>query len=430
MAFSTLAALLLVCYFIFLYCAIYWIVVLFERSGREHKRARKFSTWPAVTIIIPAYNAARTIARSVSSCLSLDYPREKLRIVVIDDGSTDKTLSALAPFRRKISVIRRKRNGGKAAALNQAIKQVKTPFVCCLDADSFFSPGSLKALVGEFTEETGAVASSMKVDSPRSPLERIQRLEYFFSIYLRELMTRLDALYVVPGPGSVYRTSVLRKVGGFDEDNLTEDMDIAFRIKEAGWGISSSPDGESTTLAPSSLSGLTRQRMRWYAGYFQNVEKHRKFLFNPKFAELGLFILPVNFVLILAMTLILFVAVADLAQAGGNLARDFFLVSFSLFTPSPIRLEEVFYSFNTLNVFFLIFSVLACFVIYASFKMSREAILGKNDNLWDFILYTIFYFPLVSVFYLISVVYYLASKGRKGVRLKWQGKNLKYQDTS
>ncbi len=434
MAFSMPSAVVLVCYFVFLYCAIYWIVVLFERApskGREAAREPKKGGWPAVTILIPAYNVQDTVARCVRSCLALDYPPEKLRIFVIDDCSTDATLSALTPFKGRISVLRRSRNGGKAAALNQAIPFVRTPFACCLDADSFFAPHSMKALISSFTDGgVGAVASNMKVDAPRSVLERIQRLEYFFSIYLRELMSRLDALYVVPGPGSVYRTAVLREIGGFDEGNLTEDMDIAFRIKERGWTISSSADGLTTTVAPRDIGGLLRQRMRWYVGYFQNVEKHRNFLLNPKFSELGLFILPVNFILIVAMSFLLFNTAFDTVRDAGDFLRDLSLVGLDVFSFGMPRLDKVFYSFNVLNVFFLMFSFLSLFVIYASFRMSKESILGKGDNLWDFVLYTIFYFPLVSAFYLMSVAYYLAFRRRKGTRFKWQGKSLKSRDTS
>jgi cellulose synthase/poly-beta-1,6-N-acetylglucosamine synthase-like glycosyltransferase len=424
MAFSVSAALIMACYFVFLYCAIYWLVVFFESA--EEKRKRLPKVWPTVTILIPAYNSEATIEKAVLSCLSLDYPKDKLRILAIDDGSTDSTFQKLKKFGAIMRVVR-KRNSGKAGALNFGLRLVRTEFVSCLDADSFFMPWAMKELISEFRPGVGAVTSNIKVHAPKSGLERIQRLEYFFSIYLRRLMGRMDALYVVPGPGSAYRTEALRRVGGFDEDNLTEDMDIAFRIKEKGLRIANAVDGEVTTMAPSSLAELTRQRTRWYAGYFQNVEKHRKFILNPKFSELGLFILPINFVLILSITFVLLNSLFEIARSAVHLVRDFLLTGLDNLTPAPIRIQDLAFSFNTLNVFFVIFFVLSAFVIYTSFKMSRESFFGKRENLWDFLLYTVFYFPLISAFYLISVIYYFAFRRS---RLKWRGRNLRAQGTS
>lgn len=425
MGFSLLAAATLASYFVFLYCAIYWLIVLFE-GGFDPGRRRKGRDEPAVTILIPAYNSERTVGKAVESCLALRYPKDRLRIIAIDDGSTDGTLRELRRYSGKIGITRMRRNSGKAAALNRAIPRVRTPVVSCLDSDSVFHPDALSGIVAKFRPGVGAVTSNIKVHLPRTGIQRIQRLEYYFSIYLRQLMGKIDAIYVVPGPGSAYRTEALRKVGGFDEENLTEDMDMAFRMKEAGYRLENAPDGIVYTESPAGVEALARQRVRWYAGYFQNVEKHRNFVLNPRFAELGLFVLPINFILILAMFLILLSSAHELWSGLLDGLRKIVLtgtdsVMYWRFHPGDIP-----YSFNTLNVFFAIFFVMGIFVIYMSYLMSREKFLASGDSFWDFVLYTLFYFPLISAFYLISVFYYLAHR-RRG--FEWKGRSLRRHGT-
>lgn len=417
----------LAAFFIFLYCAIYWIVVFFEETASAKRKPNvPDRNLPKVTVLIPAYNASSTIERAIDSCLSLDYPKEKLRIIVVDDGSSDETPEILAQVSKKSPRVKfiRKKNTGKSDSLNRAIfgGLVKTPFVSCLDADSFFHPHAMRALVAEVSvdENVAAVASSIKVAYPKTGIERIQRLEYFFSIYLRRLMGRINAIYVVPGPGSLYRTSALKKSGGFDKDNLTEDMEIAFRLRAMGFGIGNAPDADVETIAPKSLYSLTRQRTRWYAGYFQNIEKYSKFILNPAFSELGLFIIPINFALLVAMLFILSNSAYEILSNFSDVARRIFLGGFDAFIP---RFPDIFglaFSANLLSVFSIIFFILGCFVIYASFKLSKETFFGKGGNITDFVLYTLFYFPMVSAFYLISLVYYGAIR-LKGAKLKWQG---------
>lgn len=420
-------------FFIFLYCAFYWIFVFFEETSKKASAEKKErdsaflrKPFPKVTVLIPAYNCEGTLEKAIDSCFSLDYPKERLKIIVIDDGSTDGTGKLLASLRktRRFSLIRKK-NSGKAGALNFALPRVKTPFVSCLDADSFFRPGAMKALLSEISgrPEIAAVASSIKVHSPKTGIEKIQRLEYFFSIYLRRLMGRINAIYVVPGPGSLFRTDVLRKLGGFDTENLTEDMEIAFRIKRAGYSIGNSPDAEVDTLAPKSFLSLARQRTRWYAGYFQNVEKYREAILNPRFAELGLFIIPINFALIVSMTVLFGSFIYENLSSIADFARRVYLTGLDAFIFEFPDVLNFFYSLNVLNVFGIMFFVLGFFVIYASFKMSKETFFGRRENLADYVLYTIFYFPMVSVFYLMSVFYYIV-KRNKG--LKWQAQNFHY----
>ncbi|MCD6371224.1 MAG: glycosyltransferase family 2 protein, partial [Candidatus Aenigmarchaeota archaeon] len=285
---------LFIIYFM-LYCSLLWILTFYEKRNNVRSDPKP-KRYPLVSIIIPAWNEEKNIKNAIISCLALDYPKKE--IIVVNDGSTDKTKEICEEFSKKglIKLIN-KENGGKASALNAGIEVAKGEYVCCLDADSFFEPKALKQMVGYFEDpKVGAVTSSMKVYKPKNWLQMVQWLEYIFAIYLRKLMSYLNCLYVVPGPGGIYRKDVLERIGGFDENSITEDMEIAFRIQKEGYTIKNSVNAVVQTVVPDKFIPLVKQRIRWYVGFYDNVKKYKSMVFNPKYGSLGMFIIPTAFI--------------------------------------------------------------------------------------------------------------------------------------
>ena len=195
-----------------------------------------------------------------------------------------------------IEAIRRtaKENGGKHTALNFALEQVESELVGCLDADSFVNSDALKKIVPFFDDETiMAVTPSIKVFEPKSVLQYVQKIEYSWGIFLRRTLSSLGALYVTPGPFSIFRTRVFRELGGYRRAHHTEDLEIALRMQKHHYKIVNSYGAHVYTVAPVHFPALLKQRVRWTYGFLNNAIDYRGMFFNKKYGHIGIFILPI-----------------------------------------------------------------------------------------------------------------------------------------
>ncbi len=194
-----------------------------------------------VTIIIPAYNEEASIARTIQSALELEYPKDKIEIIVVNDGSKDKTYEIAKKFEmaRGIRVkVLTKPNGGKGSALNFGIKHSKSEIIVTMDADSFARPDSLRRMVGYFySKDVMSVTPAMGVHNPKGILQRIQQIEYYLGVFLRKSFSTINAIHITPGAFSAYRREFFLKYGGYDERNITEDLEIALRIQSKNYII-------------------------------------------------------------------------------------------------------------------------------------------------------------------------------------------------
>lgn len=251
--------------------------------------------FPTVSIIVPCFNEEKTIAGTVNSLFNLDYPKDKISIILVDDGSTDGTAREINKFRNysHVSVLT-KANGGKHTALNLALKQVQSDLVGCLDADSFVNADALMKIVPFFDDaETMAVTPSIKVFEPRNILQYIQKVEYSWGIFLRRMLSSLGALYITPGPFSIFRTQVFKDLGGYVHGHQTEDLEIALRLQKNRYKIVNSHVAHVYTSTPSQFHDLFKQRVRWTYGFLNNAIDYRDMFFNKKYGNLGFFILPI-----------------------------------------------------------------------------------------------------------------------------------------
>ncbi len=418
---AALTTTILLIYFFLLFTAVFWLLIWFENRKLVFKDPKPKKLKP-LTIVIPAYNEEKTIASSIDSCLNLTYPKGRLKIIVVNDGSTDGTRKVCERYakRGKIKLLNQK-NQGKAAAINNALKYITTPYMACLDADSFFEKDALPHILGYLDDpEVAASIPSIKITRHKTFAERLQWVEYLFSIYLRKLMSFIDALYVIPGPGSVYKTEVIKKVGGFDTSSLTEDMEIAFKVQDLGYRIENTLNAYVHTVAPPRMRQLMKQRLRWYIGYFETIKKHKHFILNKKFQNLGLFLLPINFVFIAAIFLIVFIALYQflngLWKAFLTLrAANYDLLSFI----EPPDLSTFLFGIDVMSVFLIISTFLAIVVIYLSIRMSGEPtdLRGKGKH---YLLYFLFYFPILSIFWIMSTLYAISRR-----EWKWRGESLR-----
>jgi peptidoglycan-N-acetylglucosamine deacetylase len=249
---------------------------------------------PEVTVMIPAYNEETVIVDTVRSALASVYPR--LEILVIDDGSSDRTAELVrANFGRDPRVrLLLQPNRGKPAALNHALAEAMGEIVVSIDADTIVDPEAVPRLVRHFANpKVGAVAGNVKVMNRNKWLTRWQALEYITSQNLeKRAFDLLNCIPVVPGAAGAWRTDLLRANGGFSGDTVAEDTDLTLTIRRNGWKILYDEDAIGRTEVPDTVEALIRQRFRWTFGTLQAVWKHRDAVGKPRYGTLGWIAIP------------------------------------------------------------------------------------------------------------------------------------------
>jgi len=298
---AVITLLLWVAYFLSLFFAVFWLITFI--TSEDKKPLKKLSRFPLVSVIIPAYNESANIAKTINSVLKLDYPSDQLEIIVVNDGSKDDTAAktreviAAHPDRnvRLISQV----NRGKGAALNTGLRQCRGEFFVCLDADSFPNPDALQVILPLFDESDDVAAGlpALKVAKGGNILQKMQRYEYIVNMFYKELMAKLDCIRVTPGPFSVYKTAIIKRLGGFDEhNNITEDLEMALRLQKFNYRLAQTLDTYVETLPPQTLRGLYAQRNRWYKGSILNTLDYWKMLFNRRYGDFGVMQMPTTLI--------------------------------------------------------------------------------------------------------------------------------------
>jgi cellulose synthase/poly-beta-1,6-N-acetylglucosamine synthase-like glycosyltransferase len=285
--------------FPFLIIAIFFesfvLVTLLSKPAKAARARLQDNQDLSVAVIVPCYNEASTVADTCKSLLALDYPAENFEIILVNDGSVDETRASIEQFAGHPQVrIIHKENGGKHTALNAGIALTKADLIGCLDADSFVEPDALREIVPCFADsKVAAVTAAMSVHQPKNILQHMQNAEYIFGITLRHALASVNGLYVTPGPFSFYRHSTINELGGFKDGHQTEDMEMALRIQQAGYGIENAPRARVYTKAPKTLGILIKQRTRWTSGFLRNVlGEYRGLIGNRWNDALGVLVLP------------------------------------------------------------------------------------------------------------------------------------------
>ncbi len=249
---------------------------------------------PQVTVLVPAYNEEAAIVQTVSSALACDYP--KLEVLVVDDGSKDRTAELVrANFGSdpRVRLIQQP-NRGKPAALNHGLAEATGEIIVSIDGDTVVDPEAIPRLVRHFADpKVGAVAGNVKVMNRNRWLTRWQALEYITSQNLeKRAFDLLNCIPVVPGAVGAWRTSLLREKNGFSGDTVAEDTDLTLTIRRDGWKILYDEDAIGRTEVPETVETLIRQRFRWTFGTLQAVWKHRDTTGKPKYGTLGWIAIP------------------------------------------------------------------------------------------------------------------------------------------
>lgn len=290
----------------FLFFSMYFQILLlfsfFEnRKKIKNEELQELTSYPTVTIAVPCWNEEKTLAATIESLLGLEYPQEKLSIMIVDDGSTDSTLTIAKEYEKKyqstIKVLEKK-NGGKHSAVNLALSHSTSDLFGCLDADSFVDKKALSTIVSYFenNKDAMAVTPCIHIKSPSTIIQRMQAVEYLMGVFLRKSFGQLNAIQVTPGPFSIFRREVFSIIGDYRKAHNTEDYEITLRMHKHGLKIMNSHKALVYTVGPATVKGYFYQRLRWARGFLENSIDYKELFFKKQYGNFGMFTLPMAFI--------------------------------------------------------------------------------------------------------------------------------------
>ncbi|HLC89254.1 MAG TPA: glycosyltransferase [Candidatus Nanoarchaeia archaeon] len=414
-----------IAYITSLYFSIFLLLVYFDKKKKfktEHSSLHPAAE-PLVSVLVPAYNEEMTILKTLASLHELDYPKTKLEVIVIDDGSKDNTKKIVQKYIKDKPCFRliSHPNMGKAASMNQALALVKGEFFACLDADSFVHPLTLKKMLSLYCQKNdpqlAIITPAMKVYQPKNILQKIQWLEYLVIILIARVSSHLDSLYVAPGPFSLYRTEIILRLGGFDEESIVEDQEIAYNVQKNNYRVTQCFDGYVYTVAPRQFKPFYRQRRRWYLGSIICLKKYKQMIANRKYGDFGLMQMTKNvlgyFFAITGITIAIYLLFLPFLEKLKNLL----IIKFNILP----YLTSLDFKFNLIDLLLADFKkgfiVLFLFVIGAMFFYYAHR--NANEKMTKFgwlplLPYFVFYYLLKGSILLLSLVHFARNK-----KLKW-----------
>ena len=245
----------------------------------------RLAEFPKFSIIVPTKNEETVIRRCLDGILNIDYPKDKMQIIVVDGKSDDNTYKICSEFSEKypenIKIISEKTAKGKPAALNLALPYIDGEIVGVFDADSFPEKEVLSKVASYFNDKKviALQGRTTSLNEKSNALTRVIAMEE--KAWFQALMSGREKMQLfVPLTGSCQfvRRNVLEELGGWDENSLTEDVELALRLVEKNYLIKYAPDVCSGQETPSSLGPLVRQRVRWYRGYMETAIKYGRLL--------------------------------------------------------------------------------------------------------------------------------------------------------
>src|SRR3990167_2689021 len=390
--------------FLSVYIQVFFLVTFLENRKKIITRngETKLARYPAVTIVVPCWNEERTVYKTIRSLLNLNYPKDKVKIFLIDDGSTDSTWNIIRKFEKYPNIkIFQKENGGKYTALNLGLKHMQTEFFGGLDADSFADRESLIRIMSYFEKDSSimAVAPSVTAHTPKSIIQNAQGAEYHMGVYLKKMLGFLGAINVTPGPLTIFKKRVFDDLGPYRHAHNTEDMEIAYRMQKNYYKIEHCNDAYVYTGIPGTVRKLFRQRLRWIYGFINNTIDYRSVLFKRKYGDFSFFTLPAGIVSIFAVSFLL----GRIFYNLGNFLY-FKVVQYQTvgvnFTASLHNFDLFFISTKS----FIFLEILIFSLVFFAMILGKQMVEGKWRPSWN-MLYFLLIFSVVAPFWLLKAIY-------------------------
>ncbi len=263
--------------------------LLRKLQKKENKKAKPSSkvNLPFVSIIVPVKDEERVIGRLLDILLRLDYPKEKSEIIIVEDGSKDKTIEICQKYANQhsnhIKLFHRATSNGKPSALNYALKRAKGEILALFDADCVPSSDVLLRAAGCFKDPSTAAVqgATSSINANENMLTSL--ISYEEAVAFRTYTLGRNALnlfvYLI-GSCCFLRKDIVEKLGGWDEDSLCEDLEISVRLTKEGYLIRYVPEIQSWQESPAKIGSLIKQRTRYLRGHMETALKYGKLITN------------------------------------------------------------------------------------------------------------------------------------------------------
>jgi len=333
-----------------------------------------------------------------------------IEIIVVDDKSKDNSVEVVKKYVKKYKnvrlIVNEKNSGGAAEPTNIGIKAAKYDYIAVADADSYPEKDALLKMIGFLQKDktVGGVTGSVLSKEHRNFIQQLQYLEYIVISFARKLLDYIDSVYVTPGPFALYRKKVLFEIGLFDKNNMTQDIEIVWRMMSHGYKARMSLDAKIYSITPNTFKKWWRQRVRWNIGGTQTIFKYKKWAFKKNM--LGMFVIPF-------FSISLFIGIIGILLFVYLILRRFLVMylstKYSVIANEAIpRLIHLSFNISLLNFFGISLFLLGCFYTLFALMTMKEFRL-KNINLFNLIFFLTVYlmiYPLI----MISSLYKFARK--------------------
>ncbi len=397
--------------FLAIYVQVFFLLVFFENKKKVSPRNVHVDLpehhYLSVSFLIPCWNEGKTVGATITSILNMDYPKHKIHIFVIDDGSKDDTWEVLQQYVTNPNItLLRKENGGKHTALNFALPHVKTDLTISFDADTEILPDALKKAVPHFVHdaELMALGGTVLIGNPKTYIQKAQEIEYQTFSFTKKMLGFIGGVLVVPGAFSVFRREVFDRIGGYKRAYNLEDAELTMRMHQNGMKIDHCHDAIVKTKGPDTFKKLYKQRLRWSYGFIKNMIDYKKIFLNRKFGNFGLFTLPMS---VFTYVLLVFVFMYSLYKVSYSFVayiHKLYLIGFSHF------------SFGNWDPFFLdakattIMSLFIYLAIFAAFMMGRRMSRVTHSNFHNIPYFILVYGYLAPIWIMKSIYNWVFSR--------------------
>ena len=354
-----------------------------------------------VSVIMPCYNGARTIGAAIEHVLQLNYPKEMLEIIVIDDLSKDNSVEVIKKYTKKYSnvrlIINKRNSGGAAEPTNIGIKHAKYDYVVVADDDSFPEKDALIKMIGflQADKKVGGVTCAVLARNPENFIQKLQAIEYSVIAFNRKLFDMIDSVYVTPGPFALYRKKTLIEIGMFDTKNLTQDIEIVWKMLSHGYMARMCLDTHVKSETPRTFGMWFRQRVRWNIGGLQTMLKYKHLVFRN--GMLGGFILPF-------FSISLFIGLFGLGMFIYLMSKraivSYLSTKYSVYASTAIlTIQDLSFSPSILNFFGISLFILgAAFTLFGLSIMKQKDL--RNDSFFNIGFYLLIYlaiYPFIMI---------------------------------
>ena len=400
----------------YMFVAIYFLflfIFLYLHNKKDLFNYPELKKNYSVSFVVPAYNEEGTIADTIEHIFQIDYKNIK-EVIIVNDCSIDNTKKIVEDLQKKypkLILVNNPTNLGNAGrSKNAGLKYATGDIIAFVDADSYPAKDSLKKILGFFQDEkVGAVTCPILVRDANKFFEKVQDIEYRVIAFTRKLLGYADAIYVTPGPLAVYRKEAIAGTKGFDGENLTEDIEIAWNLTKNGWKREMCLSTYVSTTVPQKFGDWYKQRRRWTIGGLQCIAKYKKEVFQK--GMLGMFILPffiIQFFLgVVGLGVFSYVGIT-------NIISNFLFTKYSIVANAPLlTMNSLYITPSFLNYFGAVIFIVSLIFTFIALSIIKKTMI-KHHNIFGILFFSIVYLMVYPFITIIAIYKYFKRENAWG----------------